>query len=129
MKKILIIGVLLAIVISGAICFSIGYEINGKRYDEGYNDAIRDTIIDSFDTGDNYLLMRDLFTPCSWNDTITIEDAGEYWEGYNVTSTFWVNHSNTCWSFYFEDADCYRVAIPSWGEEELWVVETKNIEV
>ena len=122
------IGILLVIIISGVIGFSIGYEVNNEGYQEGYNDVIYKMINDSFDTGDNYLLMRDLFTPCSWNDTLTIENAGEYWEGYNCTSTFWVNHSNVCWSYYFVDANCYRVAVPTWGDEELWVVEFVKLE-
>lgn len=116
----------------------IGLNFNKENY---YNKGFVDGSIDYWsgfpnpESTDNYLLMRDIFTPM-YNDTVTIKQAGyrltEY-EWINNTKIkeggylFWVNH--TCdyfTSFYYDDAKNYKILIPTDGK--IIVLETNNME-
>lgn len=115
-------GLFLILVIVAAFTLFAAYIAADISYELGYNDAVEESF--NPDTHGNYMKMRDLFTPCSWNDTVTISFAGEYWEGFNCTSnTFWVNHSNVCDSFYFDDFCCYRVGVPTMVDEDIFIID------
>lgn len=119
------------------IGFLFGYNI---AKDEFYNKGLIEGSISYWndfpdpENIDNYLLMRDVFTPM-YDDTVTInyidyKDAVYDWINNTKISDggyiYWVNHTNMLYSFYYDDAMNYKVLIPTDGK--IRVLDTNNME-
>lgn len=64
----------------------------------------------------NFRVMRDIFTTSGFDDTIKIECIGYHQFGGFV---YWVNHSQVCNSFFFNDMHDYKILIPLNGRIQL----------
>ena len=102
----------------------IGYTYNNILYNTGYENGYYDGMFSSEDG--NYAKMRDIFTPCSSNETVTITNSDFFISEENGRSgyTFWVNHTQICHSYYFNNSISYKVVIPSVGD--IYVLETRD---
>lgn len=109
-------GYILSLCLAFSVALYTGINVGYNKGQERLNDMNMDFWLEQESESQyNFEVMRDLFTPSGYNDTVTIVHAPEV----NWSFTYWVNHSNICNSFFFDNMKSYHVLFPMWGKLEV----------